>query len=532
MRGKHVSGTSLRLAANFKGAVQVSMDPAHESERFDSPLDLDSSGRIERVFAGAAAAVLVFSALHNAWRGNWETSAVMVLSAAAIAIAAHFGGPRIRRATLVILALAFVIAISAILFLGDTGMNDTGLLGYAVVAMVAGLLLPMRPFLGVMAAIGVGLVAVGAADMAGLTRNRYPEAVTWGTIVDALVLLAIIGTGSRLTGQALLKALAGARALAMRDSLTGIANRRMFREHVNVALNASPGRGAIIYFDLIGLRKVNDVYGRGAGDEVLVQAAQRLARTSDASTIVGREGSDEFLVGAFDPGLSALRAEELARRLVASLGEPYLIGGRTIALAAGAGVSLHPEHGNDAETLLRNAALALHETRPRVPGRVTLFNAAIDRRRSEALLAEQELRGALAEGRLFLEYQPIVEVSGRALTGFEALLRSKTASGETWAPERFIGVAENSGLIVPLGEWVIDQACARIAAWAAAGIAPVPVSVNVSPRQFLSGTVAEILREAVRRHGISAAMITLELTETALSPKAAPTRNRARCCRR
>jgi diguanylate cyclase (GGDEF)-like protein len=319
------------------------------------------------------------------------------------------------------------------------------------------------------------------------------------------------------------------RAFAFHDRLTGLPNRQLFEDRVRQAValaRRADRRVALLYLDLDGFKDVNDSLGHQAGDAVLSEVAQRLQRiVRESDTVarsasceegaVSRVGGDEFTVL-----LSEIRtpedAEVVARRILQCFVEPIVIGGDRVHIGASVGVALHPEDGANAESLVMSADAAMYESKRAGKGTLHFYDPsiAIAGRRRAAI--ESRLREAVAKGQLEMHYQPIWRLPKRRLAGAEVLLRWTDAQLGPVPPNEFIPVAEQSGLIVPIGEWVIDNACRRIAEWGKRyGWVP-PLAVNVSGVQIRHRSLVGILRNALDVHGIDPALLELELTESTI----------------
>jgi diguanylate cyclase (GGDEF)-like protein/PAS domain S-box-containing protein len=303
------------------------------------------------------------------------------------------------------------------------------------------------------------------------------------------------------------------RFLASHDALTHIANRAAFQARIEAALQRAPSRGpfAVLFIDLDRFKVINDSHGHCAGDHVLVEAAQRLTRELGERDLAARLGGDEFAVLVADaPAPEALIA--LGERLVAALSAPIAYGQRTVDVGASVGVALSRVHGTTADDLLRAADLALYEAKANGRGRVAVYSPDLLRGQADRQAMELELRQALARGELVLHYQPLLSVKSGAIMGFEALLRWNHPQRGMVDPGRFIPLAEESGLIVPIGEWVLRAALAEAVTWPA----DIRIAVNVSARQFRGGEILRQVVAALAESGLDPTRLELEITETML----------------
>ncbi|MCC6926959.1 MAG: EAL domain-containing protein [Novosphingobium sp.] len=299
--------------------------------------------------------------------------------------------------------------------------------------------------------------------------------------------------------------------LAHYDSLTGLANRLQMAqtlEKILSAPNLEHRACAVFLLDLDRFKQVNDTMGHPAGDALLKQVASRLERTIGEHGRVGRLGGDEFEV--ILPGRH--RREDLgdlADRVIRNLSEPYSIEGHRVVIGASVGVALSPDDGLTAEAIIRNADLALYAAKDGGRGRHHFYAADLHSDAEERRQLEQDLRDALAHGGLELYYQPVIHTSTERITGFEALLRWNHPTRGQLSPGKFIPIAEDSGLIAPIGEWALRQACGDLACLPEA----VRIAVNVSPLQFANPALPAIITNALAAAQVNPARLELEITE-------------------
>lgn len=302
--------------------------------------------------------------------------------------------------------------------------------------------------------------------------------------------------------------------LAHHDALTGMANRARFNERLAEALadaGRTGGKAAVICLDLDRFKVVNDVHGHAAGDALLVQLARRLDAALPANATAARLGGDEFAV--ILPGAPERKTVlKLAAQLVERLSEVYYFDGVTLSVGASAGVAIYPAHGRDAETLAARADMALYRAKGAGGDGVRLFEPAMDAQMRERRRMEIDLRAALSEKSLELHYQPQASAQTGAVMGFEALARWNRAGHGAVEPQVFIALAEETGLILPLGEWVLNEACREAAGWPR----PYRVAVNVSPAQFKQGNLVYTVQRALERSGLEPSRLELEITEGVL----------------
>ncbi|MGH1570499.1 putative bifunctional diguanylate cyclase/phosphodiesterase [Methylobacterium sp. P31] len=302
--------------------------------------------------------------------------------------------------------------------------------------------------------------------------------------------------------------------MARHDALTGLPNRVLLRERMEQVLAAlrRGGRAAVLYLDLDGFKGVNDTHGHPAGDELLRQVAQRFCATIRETDLVARLGGDEFAIIQVDLD-QASGASALAERLIAALHAPFcLSGGHEVSIGTSIGVVVAEGQDVTADGLLRAADVALYRAKADGRGTWRFFEPEMDAALKARRDLERALRLALAEGQYELHYQPIVSARTQGLTGFEALVRWRHPERGMVSPGEFIPLAEETGLIKPLGAWVLQRACSDAARWPS----HLRVAVNLSPVQFTGGNLLEGVVEALSASGLDPDRLELEITESAL----------------
>jgi len=320
---------------------------------------------------------------------------------------------------------------------------------------------------------------------------------------------------------------AHARSLAERDGLTGLVGRDSFGQSVNQALDRAKRGGypaALLYIDLDRFKGVNDTLGHAVGDALLKEVASRLkgaVRPTDVvvstagqrDETVSRLGGDEFTVL-----LSRIRrardAGDVARRILEALKAPHSVCGHEVSSSASVGVAVFPQDGEDADTLLRCADMAMYEAKAQGPGRFQFYQHSMGQAILRRIELEKHLRHALERRELSVRYQPRVDLRSDRMVGMEALIRWNSPELGWVQPREFIPVAEESRLIVPIGAWVIDTACAQLAHWQSRGWSGLRMSVNVSSEQFASSDVAKTVTDALRANDLHPEALELEVTES------------------
>lgn len=302
--------------------------------------------------------------------------------------------------------------------------------------------------------------------------------------------------------------------LAHHDALTGLANRAQFGERLehDLALGArAEQKLAVLCVDLDQFKSINETFGQSCGDALLKEVAARLARAVRSTDTVARLSGDEFAILQAG-GEQPTGARTLAARILNTLDDPFVWGAQTIQISASAGIALYPDDAVDGDVLLQHADTAMRRAKAERGASYRFFEPDMDRAMRARRELESDLREALVKGGLHLEYQPIANAVSGAVVGFEALVRWRHPERGPLPPGAFIELAEESGLVVPLGEWVLNQACADAASWER----PLRVAVNLSPVQFERSDLVATVRAALQNTGLSPGRLELEITEGVL----------------
>jgi diguanylate cyclase (GGDEF)-like protein len=304
--------------------------------------------------------------------------------------------------------------------------------------------------------------------------------------------------------------------LASHDSLTGLPNREMFNELLHHAIEAARRHRrqfAVLFIDLDRFKIINDSLGHEAGDILLVEIANRLRHNLRSSDIVARLGGDEFVV-MLEQAARREDIEVLTRKLLSVVSEPIQLSGHECHTTASIGVAMFPADGSDVHTLTKNADMAMYLVKEDGKNDFRFFTKQVKMQSIERLTLETSLRHALDRNEFSLHYQPKVDLATRQITGVEALLRWTHPERGMLPPAQFIPLAEETGLIVPIGCWVLKEACAQNMAWQRRGLRPVSMAVNLSPRQFVDENLLHDIDEALAASGMSPVLLQLEVTES------------------
>ncbi len=306
--------------------------------------------------------------------------------------------------------------------------------------------------------------------------------------------------------------------LAHHDVLTGLPNRVLLRDRFEQALSRaqrSQTHVAILFLDLDNFKRVNDTLGHLAGDQLLLEAVSRLTHCSRDSDTISRQGGDEFILLLNEiPDMETV--ERVAADILNHLSEPVEINGHVMNASCSIGVAMYPQDGSDFDSLLQKADAAMYNAKDAGRNTYRFFDDGMNRQAHEHLMLQNRLHQALYRAELQLNYQPQLDADSGKVTGVEALLRWRNPELGDVSPSRFIPVAEDSGLIVPIGAWVIEQACRQAQAWRQAGLPDLTMSVNLSALQFRRAGLIETVAGALARSGLPPHLLELELTESIL----------------
>jgi diguanylate cyclase (GGDEF)-like protein/PAS domain S-box-containing protein len=306
------------------------------------------------------------------------------------------------------------------------------------------------------------------------------------------------------------------RFIATHDSLTDLPNRSLFNERLRHALHQSTrySRGiAVMFIDMDRFKVVNDSLGHGAGDRLLQDSAKRLAECLRESDTVARLGGDEFVV-MIENFTAPKDAIAVAQKVLASLARPFFVDGQEFLMSASIGISTFPDDGKDAETLLKNADIAMYRAKDQGRNNYQFYSAQMNKHTFERLAMESSLRRAVERNEFLLHYQPKLDLRTGVIVGVEALVRWQHPDWGMVSPAQFIPLAEETGLIVQIGEWVLNAACEQNKRWRDQGIPPLRVAVNLSARQFAQKTLLSDIAKTIAQSGLTPECLELEITES------------------
>lgn len=368
------------------------------------------------------------------------------------------------------------------------------LFGYGLLAMGLG--------------VGIGVLMFGAQMDHGLALHA---ALSWVPVLIAYPLVL-----AKTTHDVYVKLSERSRRLrevSERDSLTGLANRMTIASKLEAMLTRTP-HVHVLFLDLDTFKTVNDALGHTVGDQLLVEVAARLSACAGPNDLVARYGGDEFVIVSELHGDQA--HEALAESVLRALAQPIVVGEHELVTGASIGISLFPEDGEDAEALIQAADMAMYAAKGRGRNCFEFYRHRMRGHADARLRLSGRLRKAIEGGKLHLNFQPQVDMRTGEIRGFEALVRWRDEERGLMNPAEFVAVAEASGLVSQLGEWVLRAACEQAAAWAELEVKPIPISVNVSPLQLQRGDLVATFQRVIEDTRMDPSMLELEVTETAL----------------
>ena len=396
---------------------------------------------------------------------------------------------------------------------------------------------PLR--LRALASLAMGLAIVGM-HYTGMAAARFPAGSLCGAVIDGgiearwlavLVIVTTLGTlgialvaslfdrqmreRTGLLADSLDRANDQLMQAALHDPLTRLPNRSLLQDRIEQAIDAAQRRQhglALMFCDLDGFKEVNDAYGHQLGDHLLVAMSERLGALLRPQDTLARLGGDEFVVVIAIN--SPDEAVAVAERIIAAAAEPFIIDAAELQVSASLGIALYPDDALSERELMAHADAAMYHTKQNGRNGYTFFTASMQVSANRQLRLLQDLRRAADRGELLLHYQPKFVAAGTPAIGAEALLRWQHPDLGLLGPDVFIAIAERSGLILPIGDWVLDQACAQLRAWHDAGQRHWTMAVNLSPLQFAAPGLVDTVRSTLERHGLPAERLTLEVTET------------------
>jgi len=303
--------------------------------------------------------------------------------------------------------------------------------------------------------------------------------------------------------------------LAFHDSLTGLPNRRLFDEKAEKVLNISERTMAnfsVLFIDLDRFKNINDTYGHDIGDLFLIEVSKRIKSCLRDQDVIARQGGDEFTILLENASIEIAAA--VGDRIVRVMGKAFIIKSIEIFVTPSIGISVYPEHGNSSSELLKKADAAMYHAKNDGGNNYKFHDAVLEKKETERLILENHLHKALENNEFTLHYQPKIELSTNRITGVEALIRWNSPALGMVPPINFISIAEETGLIIPIGEWVIREACKQLINWAEEGLSGLTMAVNLSIRQFFDRNFVSLIEKIIEETGVEPSLLDLEITES------------------
>jgi diguanylate cyclase (GGDEF)-like protein/PAS domain S-box-containing protein len=303
--------------------------------------------------------------------------------------------------------------------------------------------------------------------------------------------------------------------MAYHDQLTGLPNRYLLQEELGEAItvsNSNKKKFALLFLDLDRFKIVNDTIGHDMGDKLLIEITKKLKNCMDPDDIISRYGGDEFVL--LLPDTNLVKAGETARKIITNLSTPFPLIHQEILITPSIGISLFPEHGADYDELIKNADLAMYHAKSLGKNNFQFFTEDLKKESKYEIELERYLRKALERDEFVLYYQPQINLETNQIIGAEALIRWNHPEKGMVSPAEFIPAAEETGLIIPIGEWALRTACYQNKRWQASGLPPMTVSVNISAKQFFQSNLVEMVQKILEETGIESKYLELEITES------------------
>ncbi|QLG89647.1 EAL domain-containing protein [Chitinibacter bivalviorum] len=456
----------------------------------------------------------------------WILGATFVLIGVAYLIA--------RRGRYELAATSFALTLTAMIATihwTSKGIYDPAMLAYPAIIVFTGLLCAPWLFVLQCAIIMLNMSLLVLAEVQGW-RHSTPSHVGLGYWIDMSLIMSTIAISVGLIMKDFRLALRALQIenlrvsnsqkeiefLATHDALTHLPNRVLARDRCSHALDLAQRNQqstALIFIDLDNFKTINDSLGHAAGDQLLVEMAQRLRHCVRQSDTVSRQGGDEFLIILEQIGQAA-DAIEITQKVIHQISQPLQLGHLNITATCSVGIALANSAQDDFDSLLQRADMAMY--RAKASGRNTfcLYNSSMDTKATEQLHLESKMREALGNSEFTLHYQPQFDLQSGQIIGAEALVRWRHPELGLVPPGKFIPVAENSGLIVEMGEWIVFEACRQAKEWQSLGLGNLVMGINISPIQFRRGDVEQLVTSALNATGLAPELIELELTESLL----------------
>lgn len=496
----------------------------------NDPLDRLLQARRLNQITTVQCVVLLMIGLQTVLAHSWFNTLLVLLALALVVVGRQLNKRGATDMAIVLMLVSLTGLVTLSLWFSQ-GLYSGVLLSYPAILIVAGMVAPLRLFIGLLLGMLLSVAGMTYASLRGLLVFE-PWPIGIGRMINVSSILVMCAVAVWLLANDLRRTLlrlqqeilrvkdseASFTHLARHDALTNLPNRLLVSDRMEQAIGQArryDKRVALLFLDLDNFKTINDSLGHAAGDELLKEVALRLQDSVRDMDTVSRQGGDEFLMALSDvDDLAAVSA--VANKVQARLAQPFNLKGMQIVTSISIGIALFPEDGDDFETLLKHADMAMYQAKAAGRNGFCFFDAQMNAVTRERLSLELDLRQALLRDEFVLHYQPIVDLHSGRLLAAEALIRWQHPERGMIAPDTFISVAEQSGLIVEIGEWVLNEACRQMMLWQAAGLPRFVVSVNLSAVQFRRGNLEALIGSALSRFGLNPSCIELELTESIL----------------
>ena len=478
----------------------------------------------------ATCIAITATSIPDIWSARWRNLPPLLIGLAFMAVVMVLVRNG-RRNAAVALMLTSLMGMVSLLMWQNGGLRDTSVLAFPCMLVFAAMLGTRRLYFGLFIAMMAVIALLLTVNVNGWHVNRLPP-LSYNTFVDLASVLFETSVIAWLMASDMHDALDAVQAqnaqmaatqkrmeiMATHDTLTGLPNRSLARDRFEQAA-AAAHRGAhsvaMLYLDLDNFKNVNDTLGHSSGDALLKQVGDRLSALLRTADTVARLGGDEFLL--LVPEVDDIAAAaEIANKVVAGLMAPFDVIGMEIFAGCSLGITMFPADGADFDSLLKKADIAMYRAKESGRNAFRFWDGEMNASVVEHVELLSAMRAALAHRDFTLSYQPQFDLRTGKLIGAEALIRWRHAEMGNISPARFIPLAERSGLIIPIGDWVLQEACAQAQRWHAAGWTDLTISVNVSPVQFRRGSVETSVAQALAASGLPSANLELELTESLL----------------
>ncbi|WP_373974353.1 EAL domain-containing protein [Chitinibacter sp. SCUT-21] len=473
---------------------------------------------------------LILTTLQNLFFG--KTLDALIFFGGLLATSISFGLAQYKRlesaASLFTLSLTTMMVI---IHWSDSGIYDPGMLMYPALIIFTGLLCAPWLFILQFIVIVINLSFLILAEAQGwrISPIAPPGLPYW---LDTILIMSIVTAGVALIMKDFRQAVLSLQAenmrvsksqkevefLATHDALTHLPNRVLARDRCAHALEISrrnQQKTAVFYIDLDNFKTINDSLGHDAGDRLLVEMARRLKSCVRQSDTVARQGGDEFLI-ILDQIQDAAICTEIANKVIRTLAQPITLKHLQITATCSIGIAVSNRNADDFDTLLQQADMAMYRAKAAGRNAMRIYDESMNTKAAEQLHLASKMRTALSKSEFTLHYQPQFDLKSGQIIGAEALVRWRHPELGLVPPGKFIPVAENSGLIVEMGEWIVQEACRQAKQWHDEGLGGIVIGINISPIQFRRGDVEKLVADALRLSGLPAELIELELTESLL----------------